>query len=283
MTETKRIVQSRLPRNFHKTFIPERQYLHAMLRFAAKDRSGDIQAISAETGIPTGASSGKVAPILDYCRGMGLIYQTEGRSAVKKPQLTPFGRAVLLEDPFLKEPLTQWLAHLHLCDARNGAEVWYQTFFNGRTRLGMEFSRDSLEEWLASTCDVPKGRLIGPLVRTYEDASSFKACSVLSEEDGKITRKVAPVKEYMALGYGTWIISNMEAVAKLGAQVTVTELEAKCGWRTIAGWNLMEAQRVLELVERKGMLTVDRHMTPWILRAKDTAINLWRKIYSDLI
>jgi hypothetical protein len=71
-----------------------------MLRFAASGREGDYQFISAATGIPTGSSSGKVPAILDYCRGMGLIRLTgQERSAIKKPELTPFGRVVLLEDP----------------------------------------------------------------------------------------------------------------------------------------------------------------------------------------
>ena len=56
---------SRLPRNFHKTFKPERQYIHAMLRFAASGQEGDYQSIAAATGIPTGVSSGKVPAILD--------------------------------------------------------------------------------------------------------------------------------------------------------------------------------------------------------------------------
>jgi len=283
MSDKKKDSHHRLPRNFHKTFIPERQYLHAMLRFAARGGSGDMQAIAAETGIPTGISSGKVSPTLDYCRGMGLIQVPEVRSAVKTPELMPFGRAVLLEDPYLKEQLTQWLAHLCLCDLRGGAEIWYQTFLNGSNRLGMEFKRDVLEEWLAYSCNTEKGGLIGPLVRMYEDDSSFKSCGVLAEIDGKLVRKVAPIKEFMALGYGAWLISMMEMVAKQGAQVTVVELEEKCGWRTIAGWSLLESQRVLELVERKGLLSVDRHMNPWILRARETATNSWRNIYNDLI
>ena len=64
---------NRLPRNFHKSFKPERQYINAMLRFAAAGKSGDYQAMAADTGIPMGSSSGKVPAILDYCRGMGLI------------------------------------------------------------------------------------------------------------------------------------------------------------------------------------------------------------------
>lgn len=283
MVEKKREQRNRLSRNFHKTFIPERQYINAILRFAARGASGNIQVIAAETGIPTGSSSGKVAPTLDYCRGMGLVQMSEGRSAIKKPELTSFGRIVLLEDPFLKEPLSQWLAHFNLCDIHNGAEVWYQTFFNGYTRLGMEYRREALEDWLATSCNAPRGGLIGPMVRMYEDNSSFGSCGVLTENNGRISRKVAPVKGEFAFGYGAWLIQMMETIAKAGSQVTVTELEEKRGWRTIAGWNQMEAQRILELVERKGILMVDRQMTPWILRARETAINSWSKIYNDLI
>jgi hypothetical protein len=283
MADKKNDSHNRLVRNFHKTFIPERQYLHAMLRFAARNGSGDIQTIAAETGIPTGTSSGKVAPTIDYCRGMGLIHVPELRSSLKTPELTPFGRVVLLEDPFLKEQLTQWIAHLHLCNFHSGADIWYQTFYSGKTRLGMEFTRDTLEDWLASSCNSSRGGLIGPLVRMYEDEASFKICGVLNEKDGKISRKIAPVKETLAWGYGAWLISLMESIAPIGSQITLTELEEKCGWRTIAGWNLMEAQRILELVERKGLLMVDRHMNPWILKAKETATSSWCKIFNDLI
>jgi len=59
MSKNDKEIASRLPRNFHKTFIPERQYLNSILRFAARGASGDIQKIAAETGIPTGTSSGK--------------------------------------------------------------------------------------------------------------------------------------------------------------------------------------------------------------------------------
>lgn len=93
---------NRLPRNFHKTFKPERQYINAMLRYAASGQQGNYQEIAAATGIPTGVSSGKVPAILDYCRGMGLVRLVGAeRSSVKKPDLTSFGRIVLLEDPYL--------------------------------------------------------------------------------------------------------------------------------------------------------------------------------------
>lgn len=277
------VLHNRLARNFHKTFVPERRYLHAILKFAARGGKGDIEQIAEETGIPTGKSSGKVGPSLDYCRGMGLIWVPKTRSSAKSPELTPFGRVALLEDPFLKEPLTQWIAHLRLCDVEDGAEIWYQTFFRGSARLGVQFSRESLDEWLASSCDTTGGGLIGPLVRMYEDEAAFKSCGVLSESMGTVTRRGAPIDNAMALGYGAWLVSMMESITEAGTQVTITELEARRGWRTVAGWNLAEAQRVLELVERNGILTVDRQMSPWILRAKCTSTDAWRNIYRGLI
>ncbi len=144
-------MDARLPRSFHKTFKPERQYIGAMLKYAGSGRQGDPQEIASATGIPTGTSTGKVPAILDYGRAMGLIQLTGAeRSAVKKPELTSFGRIVLLEDPFLKTPITQWIAHLNLCGPIKGADVWYQTFFSGLPSLGMNFERTQLELYLSS-------------------------------------------------------------------------------------------------------------------------------------
>lgn len=65
---------SRLPVTFHQSFIPERAYISALLKYAARAKEGTDQEISAETGIPTGQSSGKVPAMIDYARGMGLIH-----------------------------------------------------------------------------------------------------------------------------------------------------------------------------------------------------------------
>jgi len=275
---------NRLPRNFHKTFKPERHYLNAMLRFAASGQAGDYQAIGSATGIPTGASSGKVPAILDYARAMGLVRFEDGeRSAVKKPALTPFGRIVLLEDPYLKTGISQWIAHLHLCGLVSGADVWYHTFFAGTLSLGMSFERDKLEAHLGMIYGVEKPGLIGPMVGMYEDDAAFRACGALSETAGRITRKSAPISEEFGVGYGAWLLHLVaDQFPKVG-QVSVTELDAKAGWRTIPGWDIGNHQRVLELVERKGLIQVDRHMEPWLLRPAATVESAWKRIYEDLL
>ena len=275
---------SRLSRNFHRTFKPERQYIAAMLRFAASGAEGDAQAISAATGIPTGASSGKVPAILDYCRGMGLIrLGGQERSAVKKPELTPFGRSTLLEDPYLKSGLSQWIAHLNLCGPLTGADTWYQVFFGGMHSLGMTFDRAKLELHLSLAYGVNKAGLIGPLIGMYQDEAAFSVCGVLSESEAGIIRKPAPINDEYGHAYGAWMLQLVSDHFPKQGQISTSELDMRAGWRTIPGWDVGSHQRVLALVERKGLIEVDRHMEPWLLRPKISVESAWKRIYDDLL
>lgn len=277
--------KSRLSINFHKTFIPERRYIKAILQFASAGKTGDVQAIAKVTGIPTGASSGKVMPAIDYSRGMGLITLSESskKKAVKEPNLTPFGRIVLMEDPFLKEPVTQWIAHLNLCGPARGADIWYQVFFGGGQILGSKFQKEQLETYLQNVYGLQNKNMMGPLIRMYEDPASFAACGTLGEKQGMIHRRTAPISEEYAWGYGAWILEAMEMFFPGVTQVTVTDLDRVAGWKTIPGWGIDESQQILAILEQKGILTVERHMNPWIIQCTETSSNVWKKFYDDLI
>lgn len=277
-------IHNRLPRNFHKTFKPERQYINAMLRYAASGQEGDAQAIAAATGIPTGASSGKVPAILDYCRGMGLIRLVgPERSAVKKPELSPFGRVVLIEDPYLKINITQWIAHFNLCGPLKGADVWYQTFFAGAQTLGMSFRRNKLESHLKLIYGTRNAGLIGPLIGMYEDDAAFRVCGALTETADGILRKPAPITEAFGLAYGAWLLQLLSDHFLKTGQVSTTELNSHAGWNTIPGWDIVQLQLALDLVERKGLIEVDRQMEPWLLRPMTIADKAWKHIYDDLL
>lgn len=279
------VENNRLSRNFHKTFIPERRYLNAILQFASTGKQGDVQAIADATGIPTGKSSGKVMPTLDYCRGMGLITLSESskKKAVKAPNLTPFGRVVLFEDPFLKEPVTQWVAHLNLCGAARGADIWYQVFFQGVQTLGSRFDKDQLNAYLHSVYNSQANNLMGPIVRMYDDPAAFAACGALIERQGVIQRKSGPANQEYAWAYGAWMLESMKMFFPGQNQVTVTDLNRVAGWKTIPGWGIDESQEILFLLEQKGLLAVERHMNPWIIQIDDVSMNVWKKIYDDLI
>ena len=282
---TKRELRNnRLKRNFHKTFVPERQYINAMLQFAASGGEGNYQEIASQTGIPMGVSSGKVPAILDYCKGMGLIDLSNSyNKGTKKPALTTFGRTVLLNDPFLKEGITQWITHFNLCDPISGADVWYHCFLKGFRVLGMSFSIEDVNKYLSMIYKTNKPNLIGPLIRMYQDDSSFNKCNVLQQENDLIFRRIAPITNEYGLAYGAWILELMKKNFSNRNQISITELETQAGWLSITGWDFSGATTVLELIQRKGLLEVDRTMKPWLLRALKDNNEAWKEIYNDMI
>jgi len=279
---------NRLPRNFHRTFIPERQYIHALQEFAAVGGEGTEQEIRDRTGIPTGESTGKVGAIISYCLGMQLIaLRSPARSAVRAPELTPFGAVVLREDPFLSEEITQWLVHLHLCSPLWGAEVWYLTFCRATISLGMRFTRQDLEHFLLAAFNLPgaaRQTVVGPLFRTYSDPAALGLCGVLSEtERGRVVRKPAPVARSYARPYGAWLLHLIDSHFPNQQEIPLSDLDQMTGWRSIGGWSPAEGREVLRLAEEKGAITIDRQMNPWIVRRNAAPVDYWRTIYDDLI
>lgn len=215
---------------------------------------------------------------------MGLIKlaRTE-RPTVRKPELTPFGRTVLLDDPYLKTGISQWIAHLNLCSPLTGADVWYRVFFMGTDVLGMTFGRTALNSYLSLELGASKKGLCGPLIGMYQDEASFKLCGALAESSKIITRSHAPVDEEYGSAYGAWILQLMEDHYPNQGQVSTAELDSRAGLRTIPGWKIGDLHRVLARVEFKGLIEVDRHMEPWLIRRRTTAEAAWKQIFDDLL
>lgn len=275
---------NRLKRNFHKTFIPERQYINAILNFSASRGVGNYQEIASQTDIPMGESSGKVPAILDYCKGMGLIDLSNSHNkGIKKPELTTFGRTVFLNDPFLKEGITQWITHFNLCDPISGADVWYHCFLKGFRVLGMSFSIEDIKKYISIIYETNRTNIVSPMIRMYQDDSSFKKCNVLQQENNLIFRKIAPITNDYGLVYGAWILELMKKHFSNRNQISITELEVQAGWLSITGWDLSGAATALELIQRKGLIEVDRTMKPWLLRALKDNHEAWKEIYNDMI
>lgn len=270
-----------LPINFHKTFIPERRLISALLQYAADGKAGDYQDISAETGIPMGKSNGKVPAVIDYARGMGLIRLVSTRSAVKTPTLTEFGRIVFLEDSLMGEPITQWLAHMNLCRPDIGASAWYHVFGKGRRVLGNTFSTAQLEGYLTNIFGAGKNRT-GPLVRTYQDDAALGRTRAVSSNGKDITRNKAPTLNEYAMPYAAFVLSLMEALFADQQQVTIRDLNEKTAWLDTCLWGHTEVERAMTLLGRTTFIGLDKQMQPWILERKTKSQQVWSHIYDDL-
>ena len=276
----------RLAKNFHRTFIPERQYLGELLKYAADGGEYEIRKIADATGIPTGVSSGKSIPTADYCRGMGLVSlaKTVSKDANPTLALTPFGRTVFLEDKFFKEPFTQWLAHLRLCNEWHGADTWYYLFCESAPVFGNRAAADDVMKWISPLIGGKDPETaVSPTIRMYADEASFADCGAIVREKGFLVRAAAPIRPEYAFGYAAWLAECMELVGRGGGQVSTDELEAQAGFRRISGWSQNESQEILELLERKRLAEVDRHMHPWIVRFLHPSSSLWNRLYEEFL
>ena len=276
----------RLAKNFHRTFIPERQYLGELLKYAADGGEYEIRKIADATGIPTGVSSGKSLPTADYCRGMGLVtlVKPESKDADPTLALTPFGRAVFLEDKFFKEPFTQWLAHLRLCNEWRGADTWFYLFCESTPVFGNRAAADEVMKWSSPLIGGKDPETaVSPTIRMYADEASFADCGAIIRENGDLVRTPAPIRPEYAAGYAAWLAECMELAGRGNGQVSVEELETQAGFQRITGWSQAKAQELLELLERKRLAEVDRHMHPWLVRFLHPSTALWNLLYEEFL
>jgi hypothetical protein len=275
----------RLPFSFHQTFIPERVYLSAMLSFAAAEKDGSLQEISVQTGIPMGKRAGKTPAILDYCCGMGLLTLPEKSGAVKSARLTSFGRVVLLEDKFLKQPLTQWLAHLHLCRPDAGAEAWFLTFVKARKSLGDSFTQEQLESFLRDESGGKlQSALVGPLIRTYTDMAGFADTRLFEmPTSGGVSRRPAPISKDFIRGYAALLISLLETHFPDQREVASNDLQRVACWDDIGGWSSAQSDQLLTLIQERHLIDINRHLRPWIITRLCPSVEVWPTIYEDLV
>lgn len=271
-----------LPLNFHKTFIPERHLIAALLDYAALGKSGDLHEIADATGIPMGKSTGKMPAIIDYASGMGLITLYPGdEKGVKIPKLTSLGRGVYLEDKYLSEETSQWIVHMNLCRPDIGAKVWHETFNKGRNIIGGSFTPDQLEEYLVSIFGAGNNRT-GPLLRTYWDDVALAKARVIEKREETIVRLKAPLYDVFALSYSAFVLDLMEKFFPGQNQVTLTDLQSKTGWFNICFWLENDIEKVCLLMERTGHISIDRQRHPWIIERLRSADEIWPHIWDDL-
>lgn len=272
----------RLPLSFHMTFQPERHYLTALLKFTQSQNSDTIDGISQATGIPTGKSTGKVKPLLQYAQGMGLLELGPTNDGLQQFALTPLAHAILREDPHLLEENTQWALHLMLCGRRGGAEVWYAVFVEAASILGRVFPEQQFEQFLINRFGSSRDA-VGPLVRTYADPAALATVGAIACEDGRINLRRAPIQPALIDTVAALLLLNWDEAAPNDSQVALSALEAMSGLLAATGWGLEDQSRLLNEMESRGLLHVDRQTGNPILTRLATTDYVLRMMYDRLV
>lgn len=268
--------------SFHQTFIPERHYLVKLIDYTVNEKVGDISKISSLTGIPTGKTSGKVEPIIRYLEGMGLIKANKEKGNVWRLGIMPLGDQLRTNDPFLSEEISQWLMHHRLCRPNGGAEVWHRVFTEGRLVLGNRFSKDELKQYLVS-CYGDRSSLPGPIIRMYNDPSSFSKCGALNNQGSEVVFRPAPVQKSFFPGYTALLMLGWDEIFKHQQQIGLDEFESQSGFFKILGWGNDDIHYFLDwLVDQGNIVRDSRAGGTVLLKTKNTDFTL-EHIFDGLI
>ncbi len=277
-----------LPLNFPQTFLPERRLLAQLLPFAERKGKGNKIFIGAETGIPTGKSTGKVEPMIYYALAMGLITASK-EVGVWQLDLTPLGNIVLLEDPYFSEHQTMWLVHLMLCrctPANGKADAWYALFSEGRFRVSENFRQDDFLDFLVERYgDVGSLKsLSGIAIRTYLEDSCLGRIGVLEQtDDDLLIRQIAPVMKEFFPVYASYLYLMWDELFYAENQISLDSFAQESRIFFVMGWSESMVATWLDWMSDNGIIQVDRYTgTPMLLRLKSTS-QVLAATYSGLI
>lgn len=269
---------NRLPLTFHNTFAPEVPYLSKIMGFAAGRGQGNKNDISEATGIPTGTSSGKVEPTINYAQGMGLIQVERMRNSGFVLSLTDLGEEVFEQDRYLKEDITQWLLHLMFCRREGGAEAWYKVFAEGDLPLGKRFSSEDISKYLHT-----KKENVSPLWRMYSNESGFTLCRVLEEESGFWVRGVAPESSDYFYAYAYFLLFLWEEHFPKDQQVAISGFEATTKAFSTLGFQEGEANVLIDWMASSGFVKIDRLTGEPLLLKLAGANKVIKSLYDNLV
>lgn len=279
--------------SFPQTFLPDRDLLARLLRFTAQNGSGSKEAISGETGIPTGASTGKVEPMIRYSEGMGLINAKKAAGGIWQLDLTSLGRIVFQQDAALSESLTLWLLHLLLCrrcglasPATGVADLWFVLFAEGAFRLGKRFIQADYLAILQERHGNKKTlkALSSLVMRSYLEPWAFGGIGALrKEEEHCFVRQIAPFKVNYFPAYTAYLYLLWDELFADRVQLAFDEFAGQTRFLALTGWEAAQIAGWLDWMATHGSVQLDRHTgTPVLLRLQSTE-QVLAKLYDGLI
>lgn len=269
---------------FHETFKPEIPYIAKILKLASENYSGTKYEISDMSGIPTGDQKGKVEPHIKYAWFMGLIDFTYDKG-IYSLTLTPLGKEVFVQDPYLHEDLTLWLCHYCMTRKEIGAPQWSYLIHEAHPGFGESISQERLFTLANIWCEIPVSNLNKKVFSVVKGSYTDGCFSHLGliEWDNSILYIEQTEKLDMTFVYAFALFDSWERLYKDKREITDFELKDGIGFGKIFGFNEDECNYVIDSLRDEGLLMVNRQLYPaTIIRTANTG-NIISMLYSRLL
>lgn len=259
------------PLHFHQTFPPTLDYIRRVLLLGDSSDFMTKEEMSAITGIPTGKSSGKVEPHICYAQYMGLINDEiiSGKHFIHR---TTLGNEIIRQDPGFQEYITQLICHVRLTSPSTGATMWSVILRDILPQYRNGIETNILNDEIAKR---NLGKMnMGPFFSTYKNGLNLL----------KIVEKDKKRAHLMSLSYipdcifvyAYALLYEWEHIFPRTLEITADEIPQLQFGNTF-GWDMQKQYEALEHLCEKGIIRMNRQLSPYTIikqRCSDEMIPL---------
>ena len=233
---------------------------------------GTMYEISELTGIPTGASSGKVEPTIAYGFSCGLL-SAERTQGIWTLELTPLAKAILQEDRMLNEDISLFMMHLMMnrVDPQQPQEglnaAWFDVCISSKYQISDRFDLDQLEQFVKDKRGDQKYlRGLLRLILTSYDQNNvdvpFYKIPVFQVEQTQtqlvIKRLTAPLEYKFFPAYSSFLFLEWDRLFSSQTQISFDDFLTQTRWNLLMNWSNKHFNRLLDWMAEKGFIQIDR-------------------------
>lgn len=267
--------------NFHQSFSPELEYLSRIVNLAdANEGPLTKEEISERTMIPTGKVSGKVEPHIYYAAAMKLITfkKLEKRFICK---LTPLGKKIALEDPYLVESISKLILHSFLADKHSAAIMWSYIFNELIPKVKPSFSNELIQSAVERHFSMNVN--LTPFRTCYSSDLSFGDLGLIRSGDKDYYLDAHRVASENVYAYGYVLLEKWSKQLKGRSEITFDEITDVLYFGRVFLWGERQIRDALDLMQEVGLISVNAQLSPITIIKNQNSSYCLDKMYSLLI
>jgi hypothetical protein len=246
--------------NFHQSFAPEIEAVSRIVSLADSD-AGFLtkEEISEKTMIPTGKSSGKVEPHIYYAAAMRLI-TFEKADRKYECKLTPLGRLIHLEDPYLVENISKLVLHAFLADKYSAATLWSYIFNEFIPKVMPKFKNEqiqnAIERYFSSNVNLT------PFRTCYSSDLSLGDLELIGLEDKGYEVQPHRISRENVFVYGYVLLGKWEEILSDRSEITFDEIRDVLCFDKPFLWGERQLRDALDLMQDAGLIKINAQLSP---------------------
>lgn len=270
--------------NFHASFCPDFEYIAKIIQIADQYEGLTKEEISDITGIPTGASSGKVEPHIYYAKFMNLIEFEKERSKYKIKS-TSLGRIILNEDPYFLEDISKLVCNYFLTSKSYGAIMWNKIIREMPVRYGNEIKESLIIKDLYEEFGIQIK--LTAFRSCYNSEKSMATLSLINVEeqndDSIITLNKNIYNDENIYVYAYTLIRELEKLDNSRKEFTINEILDNISWGKGFLWDEEVSISVLEKLNDLNIINLNRQLNPITIIVNKNSEDIIDSLYSMLI